>query len=317
MQKDLNHIAKHVFAVEAKALTQLSQQLSQDFTKVILLLQKCKGRIVLCGMGKSGLIAKKITATLASTGSPSFFLHPSEAIHGDLGMLKPDDCFISLSNSGETDEILQLIPHIQTLKIPHITLVGNPNSTLGQHADFILNVGITEEASPIPAVPMASTTATLAMGDAIAAALISQKKFTETDFAQFHPGGSLGRKLLTSVAQLMRTENLPVATSKTNIKDLLLKMSKGRLGHIVILDSNGFVEGIVSDGDLRRGLNTLDSNNFFHSTATELMTEKPKTVKATLKVWEAEELMNEYNITALPVVTNGKLVGILSKHDIR
>lgn len=314
---NIKKIAEQVFAIEAQAIQNLTQQITDDFEKAIHCLSSCKGRIIICGIGKSGLVGKKIAATLASTGSPSFFLHPSEAIHGDLGMLMAEDCFVSISNSGETDEILQILPYIQQVKIPHIALVGNPNSTIAQHADYVLNIGVKEEASPISAVPMASTTATMAMGDAIATALIVLKNFNEKDFARFHPGGSLGKKLVTPIANEMKTKDLPVAFLKTDIKNIIVAISQGMFGLVVIVNEINEILGIITDGDLRRALNKFSNNSFFELSAKDLMTPHPKTIKSQSPLWEAEQLMLQYKITALPVEENGKLIGIIAKHQIK
>lgn len=313
----IRKIAKQVFAIEAQAVQRLSELLTTDFDKAIDHLLNCKGRVVVCGMGKSGLVGKKIAATLASTGAPSFFLHPSEAIHGDLGVLMAQDCFLSISNSGETDEILQLLPYIQQLSIPHITLVGNPQSTLAQNADAILNINVQEEASPIGAVPMASTTATMAMGDAIAAVLISLRNFSEKEFARFHPGGSLGRKLVTEVGTEMQRKDLPVAQKDTLVKEVIMSMSKGVFGMVVIVDDEQKICGVITDGDLRRSLNKFPSHLFFNLKASDMMTVSPKVIKADCPLWEADQLMLEHKITALPVEQDGCLIGIIGKHQIK
>lgn len=314
---EIRNIAKEVFSIEAAAVQRLSSLLTDDFELAIDYLLKCKGRIVVCGIGKSGLVGKKIAATLASTGSPSFFLHPSEAIHGDLGALMPEDCFISISNSGETDEILQVLPYIQQLTIPHITLVGNTESTLAKNAMAVLDIGVKKEASPIAMVPMASTTATMAMGDAIATVLIILKSFNEKDFARFHPGGSLGRKLVTEVSTEMQRKKLPIATLDTLVKEVIMSMSQGVFGMVVILDEAQKICGVITDGDLRRSLNKFPSSSFFNLTARDMMTENPKTIPANCLLWEADQLMLEHKITALPVEENGQLIGIIAKHQIK
>nr|WP_264789215.1 KpsF/GutQ family sugar-phosphate isomerase [Aureispira anguillae] len=310
-------MAERVFSIEAQAIKHLTSLLTPDFDTAINYLLNCKGRIVVCGIGKSGLVGKKIAATLASTGSPSFFLHPSEAIHGDLGVLMPQDCFISISNSGETDEILQLLPHIQQLKLPHITLVGNPKSTLAKKSDAILNIQVEEEASPISVVPMASTTTTMAMGDAIATVLITLRAFNENDFARFHPGGSLGRKLVTEVEAEMQRNNLPTARIDTAVKEVIVSMSQGIFGMVVILDEQQKIVGVITDGDLRRSLNKFPSHSFFELKAKDMMSTNPKMIQANCPLWEADQLMLEHKITALPVEENGYLIGIIAKHQIK
>ena len=312
-----DNIAKKVFQIESKAVAELADQLTPDFENAISCLLECKGRIVICGIGKSGLVGKKIAATLASTGSPSFFLHPSEAIHGDLGSLMSEDCFISISYSGETDEILQLLPYIQQLKIPHIALVGNLNSTLAQNSDWTLNIGVKAEASPIALVPLASSIASMAMGDAIATALIILKNFGEKGFAKNHPGGTLGKKLITKVGAEMQKTNLPTAFKNTSVKDVLLVMSSGMYGMVVIVDQSNFIKGVITDGDLRRALNKYPSSSFFDLCANDLMTKKPITIEADCLLWEAEQIMMKYKITTLLIEKEGCLTGIIAKHQIK
>jgi arabinose-5-phosphate isomerase len=309
--------AKKVFSIEKTALQTVSDKLDDNFEKAVEILFNLKGRIIVCGMGKSGLIGKKIAATFSSIGRPSFFIHPSEAIHGDLGILMKEDCFLSISNSGETDELLQLIPHIARLKLPHIALSGVKNSTLAKHADFVLDIGIEEEASHLQAVPMASALAALAMGDALAAVLIELTGFRQEDFALFHPGGSLGRKLLTKVADQMKKDDLPTLLADFGLKDILMIMSKGMLGLAVVLDDENKILGIITDGDLRRALERSSEEAFFSLKAIEIMTHNPKVISEKASLLEAEELMNQYKITSLLVADNLKLKGIISKQGIR
>lgn len=314
-----NHIniAKQVITIQAEALQQLSEQLTVDFERAVDYLLACKGHIVVCGIGKSGLVGKKIAATLASTGSPSFFLHPSEAIHGDLGMLRAQDCFLSISNSGETDEILQVLPYVKRLKIPHITLVGQLDSTLARNAQAVLHVGVPKEASPIAAVPMASTTAAMVMGDALATVLLTTKKFDEQHFAQLHPGGSLGRKLVTTVGDEMTQHDLPIASRNTDVRTVIWEMSKSRFGLVVILNEQRTIEGVITDGDLRRSLQKHPSISFFELEAKDLMTPQPKTVTPDTLLWEADQLLLDYKITSLLVEQDGRLLGLIAKHQIK
>jgi len=307
--------AKKVFSVEQAALQAVSDRLDANFEAAAKILYACKGRIVLSGMGKSGLIAKKIAATFASVGQPAIFIHPSEAIHGDLGMLMPGDCFVSISNSGETDELLQLIPHINRLALPHISLCAVTNSTLAKHADYVLDIAIEKEASNLPAVPMASALATLAMGHALAAVLIELSGFKQEDFALNHPGGSLGRKILTKTSELM-TKDLPIVTPQSNLRDVISVMSKGMLGLALCIE-NKELKGIITDGDLRRALEKSDDYAFFQFRAEDIMTKNPKSVNSCQSVLEAEELMNQFKISALPVLENGQAVGVIAKHMIR
>lgn len=310
-------IAQTVLTIQAEAIAALGERLTSDFDQAVQYLLNCKGHIVVCGMGKSGLIGKKIAATLASTGTPSFFLHPSEAIHGDLGMLRPDDCLLSISNSGETDELLQILPYIQRLKIPHITLVGRRASTLADNAQAVLDVRVEREASPIAAVPMASTTAALVMGDALAAALLTLKGFDETSFARLHPGGSIGRKLVTTVGEEMTQQALPTAQADTDVKTVIVAMSKSVFGLVVVVGTNQKILGVVTDGDLRRSLQRHPSSSFFDLRAKDLMTTTPKTITADRPLWEADQLLLQHKITSLLVEQKGQLIGIIAKHQIK
>jgi arabinose-5-phosphate isomerase len=307
--------AKKVFSVEQAALQAISDRLDLNFEAAAKILFACKGRIVLCGMGKSGLIGKKIAATFASIGQPAIFIHPSEAIHGDLGMLMPGDCFVSISNSGETDELLQLIPHINRLALPHISLCAVHNSTLAKNANYVLDIAVEHEASNLPAVPMASALATLAMGHALAAVLIELSGFRQEDFALYHPGGSLGRKILTKTYELMSKE-LPVVSRQSNLREVISVMSKGMLGLALCIE-NKELKGIITDGDLRRALEKSCDNKFFQLNAEDIMTKNPKSVNSRQSVLEAEELMNQYKISALAVLENGLAVGVIAKHMIR
>lgn len=310
MSIDILKIAQEVFEIEAEALLGLKKNLNADFEKAVMSIHESKGKLIVCGMGKSGHIGKKMAATFASTGTPSFFVHPAEAFHGDLGMLTSNDVFLSISNSGETDEVLKIIPFVKDNGMTHICMVGNPNSTLAKNADFVLNVHVDKEACPLQLAPTSSTTATLAMGDALAVALIEVNQFKEENFARFHPGGSLGRKLLTKVGDEMNTENLPIVYRNTNIRDVILKATQGKLGTAVIVDDLGNIEGIITDGDLRRALNNFADKRFFGLVAEEIMTMYPKMVTRETRVSEAEEIMAKFKIKSLLVEENHKLIGI-------
>lgn len=312
---DILGTAKRVFSIERDALEGISKRLDSNFEGAAKRLYACSGRIVVCGMGKSGLIGKKIAATFASIGRPAIFMHPTEAIHGDLGMLMQGDVFLSISNSGETDELLQLIPHINRLKLSHICLCAVKNSTLAKHADFFLDIAVEKEASNLPAVPMASAITSLAMGHALAAVLIELSGFRQEDFALYHPGGSLGRKILTKTAELMNRE-LPVVKSESNLREVISVMSKGMLGLALCLENNQIL-GIITDGDLRRALERSGDDEFFKLRAEDIMTKNPKSVNGSQSVLEAEELMNQYKITALVVLENGAPIGVIAKHMIR
>lgn len=314
MKIDALKIAKEVFATEAKAIEDLALNLDENFSKAIELMLHTKGRCIVSGMGKSGHIGAKIAATLASTGTPSFFIHPGEALHGDLGMLTPDDVLIAISNSGETEEILKIIPAIKKRKIPLIAMCGKENSTLVKQGDIFLNISIKEEACPLQLAPMSSTTATLVMGDALAAALMKARNFRPDDFALFHPGGSLGRKLLTRVSDLMVSKNLPIVHPDTEFNDLVDVMTSGKLGLCLVLENEKLV-GIITDGDLRRALKANDKPRFDFK-AKEIMSINLKVVDADAMASEAEEIMLKYKIKEIVVSKEDKVVGIIQLYAI-
>ncbi|MFU9884346.1 KpsF/GutQ family sugar-phosphate isomerase [Campylobacter coli] len=311
---DALKIAKEVFATEAKAIEDLALNLDENFSKAIELMLHTKGRCIVSGMGKSGHIGAKIAATLASTGTPSFFIHPGEALHGDLGMLTPDDVLIAISNSGETEEILKIIPAIKKRKIPLIAMCGKKNSTLVKQGDIFLNISVKEEACPLQLAPMSSTTATLVMGDALAAALMKARNFRPDDFALFHPGGSLGRKLLTRVSDLMVSKNLPIVHPDTEFNDLVDVMTSGKLGLCLVLENEKLV-GIITDGDLRRALKANDKPRFDFK-AKEIMSINSKVVDADAMASEAEEIMLKYKIKEIVVSKEDKVVGIIQLYAI-
>ncbi|MBT0741713.1 KpsF/GutQ family sugar-phosphate isomerase [Campylobacter lari] len=311
---DVIKIAKEVFEIESKTILDLCDNLDEDFNKAIELILSIKGRCVVSGMGKSGHIGAKIAATLASTGTPSFFMHPGEALHGDLGMLTSEDVLLAISNSGETEEVLKLIPVIKKRKIPLIVMGGNQNSTLAKQADIFINIAVKKEACPLQLAPTSSTTATLAMGDAIAVALMRARKFKPEDFALFHPGGSLGRKLLTRVGDLMVSKNLPIVHPESEFNELVDVMTSGKLGLCIVLENEKLV-GIITDGDLRRALRASDKPRF-NFKAKEIMSENPKTIEVTAMASEAEELMLEYKIKEIVVSENEKIVGIIQLYAI-
>lgn len=308
-----NHLqtAKNVFEIEAQAIANLTSLLDEQFSFSVEAILKSTGRVVICGMGKSGLIGKKIMATLASTGTPCFFMHPGEAFHGDLGMVSPDDVFIALSNSGETEEVIRLLPFLKDNGNTIIAITGRPSSTLAINADHHLNVFVPKEACPLQLAPTSSTSATLVMGDALAVALMQARHFKPHDFARFHPGGSLGRKLLTRVKHEMRTMPLPVVLPNAPMKDVIHTMSDGRLGLCIVGDALG----IITDGDLRRHLDQNPSE-LMNKTAQELMTANPRTIDANEMLSRAEELMNQAKITSLLVTEDNKLVGVIQIYDI-
>lgn len=313
-QIDAIKIAKEVFEIESKTILDLCDNLDEDFNKAVELILSSKGRCVVSGMGKSGHIGAKIAATLASTGTPSFFMHPGEALHGDLGMLTSEDVLLAISNSGETEEVLKLIPVIKKRKIPLIVMAGNQNSTLAKQADIFINIAVKKEACPLQLAPTSSTTATLAMGDAIAVALMRARNFRPDDFALFHPGGSLGRKLLTRVGDLMVSNNLPMVSPESEFNELVDVMTSGKLGLCIVLENEKLV-GIITDGDLRRALRANGKPRFDFK-AKEIMSEKPKTIEASAMASEAEELMLKHKIKEIVVTQDEKIVGIIQLYAI-
>lgn len=313
---DLIERGRRVLATEAEAVAALKDRLGADFANACRLILRCEGRVVVTGMGKSGHVGSKIAATLASTGSPSFFLHPAEAIHGDIGMITAKDVVLALSNSGETDELLTILPGIKRLDVPLIALTGKNASTLARHAAVTLDVSVPAEACPLNLAPTASTTAALAMGDALAVAVLEARGFTEEDFARSHPGGSLGRRLLLHVEDVMRSgEQLPAVGPETLLSEGLLEMSRKGLGMTTVVDDSGRVLGIFTDGDLRRA---LDGQVDVHETRMrDVMVTGCKVSYPRMLAAEAVHMMETHRITALPVVDSaGILVGALNVHDL-
>ncbi len=308
-------IAREVLQSEANAILGLIERIDSNFEKAVELLSACKGRVVLTGMGKSGIICRKIAATFSSTGQPALFLHPAEAIHGDLGMVVPGDVVISISNSGETSELLRLMEMLKRLGIPLIALTGGSQSTLARYSDVILDVSVTQEACPLNLAPTASTTAALAMGDALAMCLMVQRGFKEEDFARLHPGGKIGKKLM-KVSELMRTGGaVPVVRSKTTMKDVIYEMSRKGIGVTTVIDDGDRVVGIISDGDLRRHLERDDQ--LLQRKAEDVMTRNPKTIEAEDLATEALNLMEEKKITSLLILDKErKIQGIIHLHDL-
>ena len=307
---------RRVLATEAEAVAALEHRLGEDFAAACRLILSCEGRVVVTGMGKSGHVGSKIAATLASTGSPAFFVHPAEAGHGDIGMITARDIVLALSNSGETDELLTILPVIKRLDVPLIALTGKKGSTLARYATVALDVSVPAEACPLNLAPTASTTATLAMGDALAVAVLEARGFTEEDFARSHPGGSLGRRLLLHVDEVMRKgDDLPAVGPDTPLSAGLLEMSRKGLGMTTVLDERRRVLGVFTDGDLRR---TLDTEVDLRKTRMrDVMTAQPKVARPRMLAAEAVHLMEQYRITALPVVDDdGALVGALNVHDL-
>ncbi len=309
--------AKRLLRVEAEAVRSLADRINADFEKAINIIHGSKGRVVVTGMGKSGLVGKKIAATLASTGTPAFFLHPAEAGHGDLGMVTKDDVIIAISNSGETEELISLIPYLKRFNVSLISMSGNPASTLAKASDVNIDISVKEEACPLGIVPTASTTAALAMGDAIAVALFLKRGFKEEDFASFHPGGSLGKKLLIKVSDLMHTgDALPLIRAETPLTEAVMEISSKRLGTAVVAGLDGTIMGILTDGDVRRGIEKW-GKDFFDMKAGEVMTKNPQTIKADELAAKALSIMESRSITALLVPDGeGKALGVIHLHDI-
>jgi arabinose-5-phosphate isomerase len=308
--------AQAVLATEAQAISALVDRIDAAFVEASQLILDCAGHVILTGMGKSGHIAQKIAATLASTGTPAFFVHPAEASHGDLGMIREDNLLIALSNSGETEELLRLIPVIKRLDIDMIAITGQPNSTLSQHAKVHLNASVDREACPLGLAPTASTSAQLAMGDALALAVAQARGFTPDDFARSHPGGMLGRRLLMTIEDLMHQgDALPKVTTTTTTAEAIVEMTRARLGMCAVLDDRNLVVGIVTDGDLRRHINQI--GQIMNQPVSLVMTRNPQTIKASALAFSAVELMQTNRIQGL-LVTNGndELVGALNFQDL-
>jgi arabinose-5-phosphate isomerase len=313
---DFKQIIKDVLLTEANELEKAAQKVSFDIEKAIDLIINSKGKLIITGVGKSGLVGTKIAATLASTGTSSFFLHPTEAMHGDLGMVGKEDIVLGISYSGESDELVQILPHLKRFNIPLIAMARNPESTLAKYADIFININVEKEGCPLDAAPMSSTTLTMAMGDALAVCLMKKRDFKKEDFASFHPGGSLGKKLFVKVDDLLRKENLPVVSRETKLKDAILIMSEGRLGSVIIEDENKKVIALLSDGDLRRAL--MNDNFSMDCKVEDIATKNPKKLKnKELLASDALQIIEDYKIQLLIVTDeNDKLVGVLHIHDL-
>ncbi|MBI5167019.1 MAG: KpsF/GutQ family sugar-phosphate isomerase [candidate division NC10 bacterium] len=308
--------AKKVLRIESDAIAELIGRLDERFVQAVEILHGCRGRVVLTGMGKSGFIAQKIAATFASTGTPALYLHPAEGVHGDLGMVVRGDVVLAISNSGETDEIIELLPFFKRLGVKLISLVGNLNSTLAKQSDVCLDVSVKEEACPMGLAPTASTTAALAMGDALAIALLEKRGFEKDDFAIFHPGGVLGRRLLLSVGDLMHTgAEVPRIPQDALMKDAILEISGKRLGVTSVVDSEGRLSGIITDGDLRRALEKYE--DLLNRRVHECMTKNPKIIDKDELAATAVQVMERYSITSLLIIDGERRpVGIIHLHDL-
>jgi len=309
-------MAREVLEIEAKAVSDLIGSLDQRFVQAVETILNCRGRVVVSGIGKSGHIARKIASTLASTGTPAFFVHPAEASHGDLGMVARDDVFIALSNSGESEELLAIIPLLKRQGAKLVAMTGKPQSTLAREADVHLYAGAEKEACPLNLAPTASTTAALALGDALAVALMQAKGFTRDEFAASHPGGTLGRKLLTHVRDVMRTgEDAPRVAHTATAMDGMLEVSRGRMGMTTVVDEHGRVVGIFTDGDLRRSLQKgVDLRS---APIADIMTRGPRTIAPDKLAAEAVQIMEHYKVNQLVVVDEDqRLLGALNMHDL-
>ncbi len=312
----LQAVAARVLRIEGEAVAALADRLDGRFALAVELLHACRGRVVLTGMGKSGYIAQKIAATFSSTGTPALFLHPAEGVHGDLGMIVRGDVVVAISKSGETEELVSILSHIRRFGVPLVSLVGNPHSTLARESDVALDVSVKEEACPLNPAPTASTTAALAMGDALAVALLEQRGFREEDFALLHPGGSLGRRLLLRVRDLMHTgKALPLVRDEATMREAILEISGKRLGVTAVVDAAGRLSGIVTDGDLRRALQK--SPDLRTRRVGDGMTRNPKTIPRDELAARAVQVMEHYSITSLLVVgEEGRPEGVLHLHDL-
>jgi len=308
--------AKKVLNIEAKAILELAKRIDSNFERVINFLEKIKGRVIVTGMGKPGFIAQKVSATLSSTGTPSLYLHPAEALHGDLGRVTKEDCIIAFSNSGETEEIVKLLPIIKKIGARLIAVVGNTKSTLAKNADFILDTSVKKEACSLGLAPTTSTTAMLAMGDTLSISLLDKKGFKEKDFALYHPGGLLGKKLLLKVEDIMRVGHAnPIVKENAKVKDVLLKITKSRAGSASIVDNKGILIGLFTDGDLRRHLG--GKVNIANKKIKEIMTKSPTTITKDKLAAEAFQVLRSKKIDEIPVVDEKKRpIGLLDVQDI-
>lgn len=298
---------------EAEALLGLIPQLDEEFDKAVEMMYHCKGKVIVTGVGKSGHIGAKIAATFSSTGTPSFFINPLDVFHGDLGVMTKDDVVLAISNSGQTDELLRFIPMVLHMDIPIIGMSGNPESLLAKYSTCHINVRVAKEACPLNLAPTSSTTATLAMGDALAVALIEKRGFQPQDFAQFHPGGELGKRLLTTAQDVMLTENMPIIPPEMHLGEAIILVSKGKLG-LGVAERDGRIVGLITDGDIRRAMEKWQAE-FFDRTVSDIMTTKPKTVSPQTKITEIQRIMNKYKVhTVLVVDDDNHLLGVVDHY---
>ena len=299
---------------EAEALLGLVSKIDDQFDRAVELMYRCHGKIIVTGVGKSGHVGAKIAATLSSTGTPSFFINPLDVFHGDLGVMTSDDVVLAISNSGQTDELLRFIPMVLQMHIPIIAMSGNPGSLLAKYADCHLNVSVPREADPLNLAPTSSATAQMVMGDALAVALIKKRNFQPQDFAQFHPGGELGRRLLTTAQDVMRTVDLPVISPDMRLGEAIIFVSKGKLG-LGVAEVDGTVVGLITDGDIRRAMEKWQSE-FFNRVVSDIMTANPKTVQPQTKISEIQKIMNKYKIHSVLVVdSDHRLLGVVDHYS--
>ncbi|MFK2822285.1 KpsF/GutQ family sugar-phosphate isomerase [Arcobacter sp. YIC-80] len=312
---NFNEIIKDVLLTEARELEKTANSLSFDIDKAVDMIINSKGKLIVTGVGKSGLVGSKIAATLASTGTSSFFLHPTEAMHGDLGMIGENDIVLGISYSGESEELVQILPHLKRFNIPLISMARDENSTLAKYSDVFINISVDKEGCPLDTAPMSSTTLTMAMGDALAVCLMKKRDFKKEDFASFHPGGSLGKKLFVKVDDLLRKDSLPIVSRETKLKDAIVVMSEGRLGNVIITENNKVI-GLLSDGDLRRALMNEDFS--LDCSVDKIATLNPKTLKnKNLLASDALSIIEDYKIQLLVVTQeDDELVGVLHIHDL-
>jgi len=298
---------------EAQAVLNLIPQMDENFDRAVELIMQCHGKVIVTGVGKSGHIGAKIAATLASTGTPSFFINPLDVFHGDLGVMSKGDVVVAISNSGQTDELLRFIPMVLHMEIPIIAMSGNPKSLLAKYSTCHLNISVEKEACPLNLAPTSSTTATLVMGDALAVALMEKRHFKPQDFAQFHPGGELGKRLLTTAQDVMLTENLPLLTEEMHLGEAIILVSKGKLGLGVAI-KDGIVSGLITDGDIRRAMERWQAE-LFNRTVGDIMTRNPKTVGLEAKISDIQKTMNQYKIhNVLVVDEEHRLLGIVDRY---
>lgn len=299
---------------EAEALMGLIPQIDDNFDNAVELIFRCHGKVIVTGVGKSGHIGAKIAATLSSTGTPSFFINPLDVFHGDLGVMTKDDVVLAISNSGQTDELLRFIPMVLHMEIPIIGMSGNPASLLAKYSTYHINVSVSKEACPLNLAPTSSTTATLAMGDAMAVALMEKRNFRPQDFAQFHPGGELGKRLLTTAGDVMRTEEMPVITPEMHLGEAIIEVSRGKLG-LGIAERNGEIAGLITDGDIRRAMEKWKAQ-FFDKTVADIMTTRPKTVSTDTKISEVQKIMSRYKIHSVLVADkHNHLLGVVDHYS--